>query len=137
MSSTPVREAFRQAWGQYAPQVPYVDAINTHPGPLPPIFGSLAFEVSSRGDVTMGSHPWVVEAGQVLVSFFGQSGVGDAAMVEAALTAMRLLRVVDFGPDLTLLTMVGPNDAAAEGEGAFFETQVTVAYEWQGREART
>lgn len=137
MSSPEVRTAFRDAWDSYAPGIPYVDAINRHPGPLPATFGSLGFQVDSRRDVTMGSEPWVVETGTVLVSFFAPAGEDDTTAVAAAQHAAVWLLGRSFAPDIFITGIVGPNDAADEGDGEYFETQVAVSYESQGREART
>lgn len=137
MSGPAVRQAFREAWPDYAPGVPYVDAINRHPGALPPAFGSLGFAVEARRDTTMGSLPWVTEQGTVLVSFFARAGAGDADAIDAAQAAAVWLQGRRLPPDITVTGVVGPNDPQDAAEGEFFESQVLVSYEAQGREQRT
>jgi hypothetical protein len=137
MSSPAVREAFRTAWPQFAPGIPYVDAINRPPGPLPAVFGSMLFAVESRRDVTMGESPWVDEDGTVVVSFFTPSGEGDTAAIAAASAAAVWLQNRTFSLDLCVTALVGPNDSVPEGEGEFFEAQVSASYQWQAREIRT
>jgi hypothetical protein len=135
MSCGPVRAAFRAAWPSFCPALPYVDAINTLPETLPPRFGSLAFETTGRRPVTMGSAPWFTEEGQAVVSLFGPSGEGDAPLIAEAEAVLAALQALDLGPDLRITGLVGPNDSSGEDEGAFFEVQVAVAYEFQGRQA--
>jgi hypothetical protein len=136
MSNAAVRQAFRDAWPAYGQGFPYVDAINLHPGTLPPAFGSLGFQVETRRDTTMGSLPWVEESGSVLVSFFTPAGAGDGPAMDAATAAAAWLLGRRFGPDLIVTGLTGPNDGAEEAEGEFFEAQLLVNYAWQGREAR-
>lgn len=136
MSARPVREAFRAAWTLFSPALPYADGINSHPGTLPARFGTLVFQAESRRDVTMGTDPWVIEEGTVTVAFFTEAGEGDSDAIDLATAAAVWFGGRQLAPDLRVTGISGPNDPAEEGEGAFFEVQVSVNYEWQGREAR-
>lgn len=134
MSSQPVRDAFRAAWPAIVPGIPYADAINQHPDTVPAVWGTLSFEGGDRRILTMGLTPWVTELGEVTIHLFGGSGAGDAEMVSAATAAATYLTQRQLTLDLRVTGLRGPNDGAAEGEGAFFEVQVTALYEWQAQQ---
>jgi hypothetical protein len=135
MSAQQVRDAFRAAWGQFAPGVPYVDALNIAPDTPQGPFGTLAFEAADRRDASMGSQPWVTEEGTVTVSIFSRSGAGDAAALAIARQAVEWLMAQNLGEDLWVTSVAGPNDSP-EAAGEFWEQVISVGYSWQGREAR-
>ncbi len=86
MSSRAVRQWFRAQMPLVAPDVPFIDTVNTMPNPknLPDLWATLEFNVPSEERLTIGSNPLSREYGVVNVVVLGLSGRGDDAVVQAA-----------------------------------------------------
>lgn len=135
MSSAALRDAVRAAWPAVMPLVPYIDTINleTPRAPLPPIWGTLGFDMSQRVRLTLSKNPLHEETGSVSVVIVASSGEGDAAAVQAATDAMHAWTDW-FASDAIYFTAVGaPQQVDLEAAGNWFLVAVRCAYVAQSR----
>jgi hypothetical protein len=90
----------------------------------------------ARGDVTLGSNPWLETHGQIFVALIAKSGTGDAVLA-AAVDAMRDHFQGYRLPDdaLRFPTVIGPEDNNPEGNGVWWQLTMRVPYVLQARRA--
>ena len=139
MSSQTVREAVRASWLTLMPDVRYIDTINralpyNPPLPLPPIWGTLAFETTTRRFQTMGTSPWVEEVGVVSIIILAKSGHGDNSPVTEATNAMRIWdgwRAA--GGDIYFSSVHAPRQLTEESQGDWVLFIVPCDYKAQER----
>ena len=71
---------FKQAWAELIPAdvLPYIEAVNFQhdTSTAPDRWGAAIVQPEQRGDVTLGSEPWVEETGTILIGLFTRSGSG-------------------------------------------------------------
>jgi hypothetical protein len=139
MASESVRESVRAAWPTLMPDVRYVDTINRSlpynpPLPLPPVWGTLGFDTTTRRIVTMGRNPWVEEIGVVNIIILAKSGHGDVTAVDEATKAMHAwdgwyLRT----PDVYFANVHAPRQLPEESQGEWVLFVVPCDYVVQER----
>ena len=131
---------FLQIWSERIPAdvLPYVEAVNygvdTNDAPDP--WGAAIVQPEARADVTLGSKPWVEEAGTILVGLFTRSGSGPAALDEA----VDYIRQTFHGArrdGLVIWQVDGPHDVDPEGFGEWWQLALTARYTFQTRRAGT
>jgi hypothetical protein len=141
MSSLAVREEVRAAWLTLMPDVRYIDTINRSlpynpPLPLPAVWGTLQFEVTTRRQLTMGTNPWVEEIGVVNIIILAKSGHGDASAVEEATNAMRIWDGwYASGGDIYFQNVHAPRQLLEESQGDWVLFVVPCDYKAQERVA--
>jgi hypothetical protein len=140
MSSEAVRASMRAAVAAKAPSVPYFDSVNrsertlNDTQPLPDVWLTLEFDMERRGPVTMGSRPWVEEAGTATVVVLGKSGRGDADVASAASDLSRAFDGWrDPVIDLWIETAGAPQPQPLEGMGEWWALAVPLRYIHQSR----
>jgi hypothetical protein len=139
MSSNTVRTAFRDAWATLTPTLPFVETINVPISDvdmeaLPDLWGSIAFEATSNGPVTMGASPWYVENGTTSILVFGRSASGDSPAAAAAEDAFNAWKdwITSTG-DIWVTRAQGPRPFSDAIVGNWLVLTVDLAYSFQHR----
>jgi hypothetical protein len=137
MSSPAVRDAIRAAWPTLVPTIPLVETINDTPETLEievPIWATLVFDVTNRGPVTMGSHPWIEETGMIVVALMSYSGTGDDEVARAAGVIMQAFEMW-ISPDkaIWIQSVDGPRSPDMEAGGNVYRLSVNLNYAYQTR----
>jgi hypothetical protein len=142
MPSIDVRSQVRAAWPQMMPSVRYIDTINRSlpqnpPLPLPPVWGTLAFDAASRRQLTMGRNPWIEEQGVVTIVIVAKSGHGDGPGIEAASAAMQAWDGwISPRGDIWFQNVGAPRQMDDEATGDWFIFGVPCEYRAQERMLR-
>ena len=137
MSSPAVREAIRAAWPTLTPTIPYVETINVTPPEAdvaPAVWATITFEASTRDDQTMGSRPWIEEAGVAVVVFLAYAGVGDDAVVAAAdEVTLAWTGWIDPTKSIWIHSVDPPRPPDSEAVGDIYRMAVGLNYRYQTR----
>jgi hypothetical protein len=127
---------FVAIWQEKIPAavLPYVEAVNNpfDADTQPDEWGAAIVQSATRSDVTLGSMPWVEEAGTILIGLFTRSGSGPAALDQA----VDYIRATFHGVrrDGLLITQVdGPHDVDPAGAGEWWQMAMTAHYTFQTR----
>ena len=131
-------EIFFERWQAAIPPtvVTYLEAVNARLDLNDAVdpWGAVVLQPETRGDVTLGSNPWVEETGQVAVALIAKSGEGTDLLDEA--TAW--LRATFHGwkadnNNLRFTAVVGPTDPEPQADGEWWRLGFSVPYVWQSR----
>jgi hypothetical protein len=127
---------FKQAWADLIPAeaLPYIEAVNSQvdANAAPDVWGAAVQQPEQRGDVTLGSQPWVEETGVFLIGLFTRSGSGPAALDEAVDYIRQTFH--GFASDgLVILQVDGPHDVEPDGVGEWWQLALTARYSFQTR----
>lgn len=137
MSSEFVRSAIREQWPVLLPTVPLFETINDSPSNLEveiPIWATLAFDVSSRTNTTMGSRPWIEEDGVVSVMIMSYSGTGDDEITPVADEIVKAWEMwIDDTKNLWVQSVDGPRPPDPEAAGDVYRLLVNLNYRYQTR----
>lgn len=139
MPTASVRNQVHLAWPRLTPWLRYINTINRSlpqnpPLPLPDIWGTLAFQSTSRRMLTMGSNPWVEEQGTVAILLIGRSGHGDGPLAAAASTVMEAWHGwAAPGGDIWFRSVGAPRQVELESIGEWFILEVACEYTAQAR----
>jgi hypothetical protein len=133
VSSATVRACFRAAWPSITPALPYVDTISkaedSLPDPLPDVWGTLAFATESRGPMEVCARPTQLEIGVARVFVMAKSGLGDAAAVAAATSAMHAWeQFFDLAANVEVARASAPIPIDDEANGEWFILAVDLRY---------
>jgi hypothetical protein len=137
MSSIFVRESLIQAWPLITPAIPYVPTINQTVLDVDtdkPIWGTFIFDVVTREHQTMGSRPWIEEAGVAVVALVSYAGVSDTEVARAAslvVTGWEMWHNSD--QSLWIHSVDGPSVPDPEAVGDAYRLTVTLNYRYQTR----
>jgi hypothetical protein len=127
---------FKQLWADRIPAaaLPYIEAVNSpmDVNAAPDIWGAAIVQNETRGDVTLGSQPWVEEAGTILIGLFTRSGSGPAAL-DQAVDYVRQAFHGTHRDGLAILQVDGPHDVDPEGLGEWWQLALTARYTFQTR----
>ena len=128
MSSRAVRKAVRGWLGGLT--TPYYDTINTDHNPTDPIW--MTVEFSSFG-YTKETYclDWL-EDGDITLTFFGQPGVGDDALLaQSEADVTKFFSNVDPAGKLTLESRSAPEDLYATEDGPIFGVTFRIGYSFR------
>lgn len=127
---------FLAIWNERIPPdvLPYMEAVNFQhdTNTAPDQWGAAIVQPEQRGDVTLGSMPWVEETGTILVGLFTRSGSGPAALDQA----VDYIRQTFHGArrdGLVIWQVDGPHDVDPEGLGEWWQLALTARYTFQAR----
>ena len=127
---------FKQAWADLIPAevLPYIEAVNSQvdANAAPDVWGAAVLQPEQRGDVTLGSMPWVEETGTILVGLFTRSGSGPAVLDQA----VDYIRQTFHGlrtNGLVISQVDGPHDVDPESIGEWWQLAMTARYTFQTR----
>jgi hypothetical protein len=141
MSSIGVRTAVREAWQHLLPGLRYLDTVNRSlpydpPLPLPDVWGTLAFDVTTRRPLTMGKLPWYEEQGTVTFVICARSGHGDAVGASMGTDVMRAFQTWASRDGSIWFESVGaPKPIELDAVGDWFLFGVAARYKAQERSA--
>ena len=112
----------------------YIEAVNirTDLNEAHDPWGAVVLQPETRGDVTMGSQPWVEETGTFLVGLFTRSGGGPAAL-DQAVAYVRQSYHGYRSNGLLILQVDGPHDQDPAGFGEWWQLSLTARYTFQTR----
>ena len=137
--STPL-SVFLTIWNERIPPdvLPYMEAVNFQhdTNTAPDQWGAAVVQPEQRGDVTLGSMPWVEETGTMLVGLFTRSGSGPAALD----LPVNYIRQTFHGArrdGLIIWQVDGPHDVDPEGLGEWWQLAMTARYTFQTRRDAT
>lgn len=137
MSSPEVRAELIQAWQAISPNLPYVATINEFVAPSTttgPVWGTFVFDVISRLDQTMGSHPWIEEQGTATIVLMAQSGTGDDYVASVAGNLVRAWTMwINSAQDLWISSVEAPRPPDPEAVGDAYRLTVVLNYRYQTR----
>jgi hypothetical protein len=113
------------------PSVPYFDVVNIKVDldGMPDIWGAALIQPDEDNDITMGSMPWVVERGVIVIGLFGKSGLGPKSLqsevdeVKAAFHGWQ-------SDGLRISKVDGPLDVDPEADGNWWRVALTASYEY-------
>lgn len=132
---TPLDE-FVARWETADMPIPFVETVNTavDTDDLPDAWGSALLQVEAAGDVTLGSQPWMEEAGSIVVGLFARSGTGRNAL-DDAVTALRehFHGYVSADQSIHFTRVVGPEDIDPDADGEWWRLGFVVPYTVQSR----
>jgi len=129
-------DAFVSRWNAVAMPIPLFAVVNIRVDldGKPDAWAGALDQGDTQGDVTMGTNPWTELHGQIFVALIGKSGTGDA-LLAAAIEAMREhfqgYRLADDA--VRFPTVIGPEDAAPNGDGMWWQVTMRVPYVAQAR----
>lgn len=127
---TPMDE-FKARWDAIEMPIPFVEVVNTQvdTDALPDLWASALLQSEARRDITMGSEPWVEEAGTIIVGLFARSGTGRRGL-DAAVASLReaFHGYISDDAGLHFIAVVGPEDIDPEADGEWWRLGFTVPY---------
>jgi hypothetical protein len=133
--TTPL-DVFKATWTAKIPAavLPYIEAVNSQvdTNEAPDVWGAAIVQPATRGDVTLGSTPWVEEAGHFLIGLFTRSASGPAAL-DQAVDYIRQTFHGFRGDGLLVLQVDGPLDGDPESVGEWWQLAMTARYTFQTR----
>lgn len=133
--TTPL-EIFTAIWQDKIPAgvLPYVETVNlgVDTNDLPETWGAAIYQPETRGDVTLGTKPWVEETGTFLIGLFTRSGRGPATL-DAAVDYIRATFHGVRRDGLLILQVDGPHDIDPEGLGEWWQVAMTARFTFQTR----
>ena len=131
-------DVFFARWAAVAMPLPLLEVVNTPVDldTLPDSWAGAYVQGDSRGDVTMGSNPWLEWQGQIVVGLLTKSGTGRAVL-DAAADAVREHFQAYITPDgsLEFLSVIEPEDTEPEASGVWWRLAMRVTFVLQGRRA--
>jgi hypothetical protein len=129
-------EIFKDHWSLDIPlaALPYIEAVNKQVAlrDAPDPWGAVILQPDVRGDVTLGSQPWVEESGQFLIGLFTKSGSGPTSLDEAVAYIRQTYHGFRYG-GLVIYQVDGPHDVDPEGAGDWWQIAMTARYTFQTR----
>lgn len=132
---TPLDE-FYARWAAVGMPVPLLEVVNTNVdmSALPDQWAGALLLSDNRGDVTLGSAPWVEESGQIVVGLLARAGKGRT-LLDSAVDALRQYFHGYLTSDGTIhfLAVIGPEDIDPEANGEWWRLGMRVPFTVQSR----
>lgn len=129
-------EIFQAQWQAAIPPsvITYMEAVNYRMelNDAPDPWGAAIVQPETRGDVTLGSMPWVEETGTFLVGLFTRSGAGPKSLDSAVDYVRAAFHGYRYG-GLVILQVDGPHDMDPEAIGEWWQVSLTARYTFQTR----
>jgi len=127
---------FKQRWLDAIPPdaLTYYEAVNAQLdlNDAHDPWGAVIVQPEARPDVTMGSMPWVEEAGSFAIGLYTRSGTGPAALDTAIAYIRQTFHGYRYG-GLVIEEVDGPHDVDPEGLGEWWGVMMTGRYKFQTR----
>ena len=131
-------DAFVARWNAVPMPIPLFEVVNIRVdlSDKPDAWAGALDQGDTQGDVTMGTNPWQETHGQIFVALIAKSGSGDdllAAAIDALREHFQGYRLPDDA--VRFPTVIGPEDAAPNGDGMWWQVTMRVPYIVQARRA--
>lgn len=135
MSSLKVRQEIEAAWGALLPTLPLVGTINENVvDEDEPIWATMVYDSTARPHMSMGSNPWIEEAGIASVVIMSESGIGDEAVTAVADSVVKAFEMwISADKTVWMDSVDAPRPPDTEALGDTYRLAVALNYRYQTR----